>query len=375
MATRRLNEIDLLRFIAALSVVFFHYAFRGFAADDRSIMPYPLLAPIAKYGYLGVELFFLISGFVILMTASRGSLKGFAISRFVRLYPAFWACCTITFLLTVLIGGDRFSASVGQYLANMTMLSGFVGIPSIDGVYWSLFIELQFYALVAALLIIGRIHQAQAFLTIWLILTMVLEVFPVESLRFLLLTDYAAYFIAGAMCFLAWSRGMSIYRLCAIALCLAIALHQSLNGIPAFENYYHTQMSMPAVAGIIIGFFVVMLLVATRRMGKVGEMRWVTAGALTYPLYLIHQYAGFMIFNIAYPAINRHVLFWGTILLMLGVAYAVHVLVERRFSPSLKKLLESTWDVAASAVARLRRFAKGKFSPVRATTPTNVPPN
>ena len=75
MQTRRVNEIDLLRFVAALAVVFFHYAFRGYAADDRSIMPYPLLAPIAKYGYLGVELFFLISGFVILMTASRGSLR------------------------------------------------------------------------------------------------------------------------------------------------------------------------------------------------------------------------------------------------------------------------------------------------------------
>ena len=63
---QRVNEIDLLRFIAALAVVFFHYAFRGYAADDLSILPYPLLAPLAKYGYLGVELFFMISGFVIL---------------------------------------------------------------------------------------------------------------------------------------------------------------------------------------------------------------------------------------------------------------------------------------------------------------------
>ena len=364
MATRRVNEIDLLRFVAALLVVFFHYAFRGYAADDRSIMPYPLLAPIAKYGYLGVELFFLISGFVILMTASRASLKEFAISRFVRLYPAFWACCTITFLLTVLIGGDRFSATVGQYLGNMTMLSGFVGMPSIDGVYWSLFIELQFYGLVALVLIIGRIHQAQLFLTIWLMLTIALEMFPIGPLRFLLLTDYAVYFIAGATCFLAWSRGMSIFRLCVVAVCLGIALRQSLNGIPEFENHYNTQMSIPAVAGIIIAFFVVMLLVATRRMGRVGEMRWLTAGALTYPLYLIHQNVGFMVFNLAYPAISNHLLLWGTLVLMLAIAYAVHVLVERRLSPSLKKLLEGGWDMSASVVARLRTYAQGKLSPV-----------
>lgn len=51
------NDIDLLRFISALFVVFFHYAFRGYAADGMSLLPYPMLAPIAKYGYLGVEMF------------------------------------------------------------------------------------------------------------------------------------------------------------------------------------------------------------------------------------------------------------------------------------------------------------------------------
>ena len=97
MKNTRVNEIDLLRFFAALAVVFFHYSFRGYAADAMSIMPYPLLASLSKYGYLGVELFFMISGFVILMTAANGSLRSFAISRIVRLYPAFWACCTVTF--------------------------------------------------------------------------------------------------------------------------------------------------------------------------------------------------------------------------------------------------------------------------------------
>lgn len=358
MDTRRVNEIDLLRFIAALSVVFFHYAFRGYAADDRSIMPYPLLAPVAKYGYLGVELFFLISGFVILMTASRGSLKGFAVSRFVRLYPAFWASCTITFVLIVLMGGDRYSASIGQYLANMTMLSGFVGVPSIDGVYWSLFIEMQFYGLVAALMVVGRIHQAQFFLILWLLFTVALEAFPVDRLRFLLLTDYAAYFIAGAMCFLIWSRGFSILRLGVILACVVIALRQSLGGLPAFEQQFETDMNPLAVAGIIVSFFAVMLLVATRRTGAMGHQQWLTAGALTYPLYLIHQNVGFMIFNVAYPAINRHLLFWGTLLLMLGVAYAVHVLVERRFSPGLKSGLGKTWDAVSAMLARMRRHAQ-----------------
>ncbi len=57
MNNRRLKELDLLRFLAALAVVIFHYAFRGYARGDMSVMPYPLLTEVAKYGYLGVELF------------------------------------------------------------------------------------------------------------------------------------------------------------------------------------------------------------------------------------------------------------------------------------------------------------------------------
>ena len=166
MPKDRINEIDLLRFLAVMAVVIFHYAFRGYASDGMSIMPYPL-APLAKYGYFGVHLFFLISGFVILMTASNGSLRQFFVSRFARLYPAFWACCTITFIATALIGAPRYTASIGQYLVNMTMMSDFLHVGSIDGVYWSLFVELRFYAFIAVLLMIGKIRKAELFLAIW----------------------------------------------------------------------------------------------------------------------------------------------------------------------------------------------------------------
>jgi len=53
----RVNELDLLRFLAALAVVFHHYSLNGFAANSQTIMPYPVLASISKYGYLGVNLF------------------------------------------------------------------------------------------------------------------------------------------------------------------------------------------------------------------------------------------------------------------------------------------------------------------------------
>lgn len=364
VATNRVNEIDLLRFLAALIVVVFHYAFRGYAADGMSDLPYPLFAPVAKYGYLGVELFFLISGFVILMTASRSDLRRFVVSRVVRLYPAFWACCTLTFVAILLIGDGRYTATVMQYLVNMTMLSGFVGVPSIDGVYWSLFVELQFYALVAMLLLVGRIHQAQGFLLLWLGATVLLQLFPVYALRFLLITDYAAYFIGGAMCFLVWSRGATPLRMAAIAVSLLLALHGAIGGVEQFERHYGTRMNRLVIAGIVTAYFTVMLLVATRRTGVLGGRRWLVAGALTYPLYLIHQNVGFMVFNLAYPAIDPHLLFWGTVVLMLGIAYAVHVLIERPGTPVLKRMTIRGIDGTARWLSRLRMAAwQAKKSP------------
>jgi peptidoglycan/LPS O-acetylase OafA/YrhL len=344
MSSTRVNEIDLLRFFAALSVVFFHYSFRGFAADAMSVMPYPLLAPVSKYGYLGVELFFMISGFVILMTAESGNLRRFLISRFVRLYPTFWACCTITFAVTIIIGEPRYSASVGQYLVNMTMLSGFFGIPSIDSVYWSLFVEMKFYALVAAVLIIGRIHQAQFFLVFWLVASFALEFFPIGALRSLLIVDYSAFFIAGAMCFLIWSQGVSRIGVTVIALSWSLAIFQSLNALTSYEKHYNVKFSSSIVAGIITAFFVVTLLVSLRRTGVFGRKSWLIAGGLTYPLYLLHQQIGFMVFNFAYPTVNAHFLFWGTTTAVLLAAFAVYIFIDKRFSIPIKNAINNLVD-------------------------------
>jgi peptidoglycan/LPS O-acetylase OafA/YrhL len=344
MSNSRVNEIDLLRFFAALAVVMYHYAFRGHAADKLSVMPYPLLAPVAKYGFLGVELFFMISGFVILMTAANGSLKGFVISRIVRLYPAFWACCTLTFVLTLAIGAPHFFTNWREYLVNMTLLGGFVGVPPMDGVYWSLFVEMRFYVLVALLLIIRRIHQAQLFLSLWLALAIVYEIFNIHHLNDVFIVEYAAYFIAGSVFYLIWSQGLTLSRILLIAVSWVLALKISVEALADTNKHFNTIMNEWIVGSIISLFFVVMLLVALRKTGSFGRRQWLAAGALTYPFYLLHQKIGFMVFNLAYPAVNPHLLFWGMLLAALLTSYAVNVLIEKKLARPMKKLLTGTFD-------------------------------
>lgn len=103
----RYHEIDLLRFVAAFVVLLYHYVFRGYNHDQLSPVEYPFLGSIFKYGYLGVELFFIISGYVVLMSAYHKTVREFFISRVVRLYPAFWIACTFCFVITYVFAPEK----------------------------------------------------------------------------------------------------------------------------------------------------------------------------------------------------------------------------------------------------------------------------
>jgi peptidoglycan/LPS O-acetylase OafA/YrhL len=353
MAPTRVNEIDLLRFLAALSVVFYHYTFRGYAADGLSSMPFTWLSPFAKYGYLGVELFFLISGFVVLMTAEAARrVRDFAISRIVRLYPAYWACCTITCAAILAFGAPTQVITLDQYLVNMTMLTGLTKFQLIDGAYWSLLVEIRFYALVAVLLAVGKIHQAQRFLVIWLVATISLELLPILAqqinwvppdalryIRYLLIVNYSAYFIAGATCYLLWSKGATAGKICIITACWVLALYQAKPTLGEFEAYYKTTIRTDIVFGIITIFFLIMVIIAMRKTGSLARYRWPMAGAISYPLYLIHQNIGYIILNHFHPKVSQHLLLWSTLIFVLLASYLVHRFVEQRLSLKLKTVL------------------------------------
>jgi peptidoglycan/LPS O-acetylase OafA/YrhL len=341
--TMRVSELDLLRFVAAMMVVIFHYAFRGYAANNYSPIAYSEISGWAQYGYLGVQLFFMISGFVILMTASSGGLRKFIVSRVTRLYPAFWFCCTLTFVAVLLFGAPRFTASLKQYLVNMTMFAEFLSIPAIDGVYWTLTVELKFYAMIAIVLAAGRLKNIQIVLIAWLIATLVLDVFPSWRLSQAIIAAQAQFFVAGAMCFLIYSNGATLTRIAVLVACWVISIQRELAGLSVFAEHYHSQLNPIVVALLITIFYGVMTSIAFRVTGFFARRNWVAVGALTYPLYLVHQNIGYIVFNAANGIVNRYVLLAATIVAMLGLAFLVHVLVERKAAKILKKVLEKAF--------------------------------
>lgn len=144
-ANNRLHHIDALRAIAALCVVIMHFytGLPGGAASSALAGNVQVL----DFGRIGVVLFFTISGFVIPGSLQPGEHKGvFWIRRFFRLYPAYWVSICAVILAQWLFLDTTFS--LRQILANITMLQNFMHFENIQGVYWTLEVELIFYVMV-----------------------------------------------------------------------------------------------------------------------------------------------------------------------------------------------------------------------------------
>jgi peptidoglycan/LPS O-acetylase OafA/YrhL len=357
-AEDRLYEIDLLRFIAALSVVLFHWTFRGAAADSLTAFSVPALGQAWRYGYLGVHLFFLISGFVILMTVShggRGGLWRFVVSRVTRLYPAYWFCCSFTALAIWAAGDPRFDIGWSRWLANMTMFNGFFDVPFVDSAYWSLQVEMRFYLMVALVLVIGWLRHAQWLLWGWVAVT-ALFVAGVHGGRVegWLIAPYAALFCGGAGCFLIHERGASASRIGLVAAACAVAMVAAARESRLLGAHYGVALSLPVVLAIIGLAFAVMLAVGLGAMRWLRWKGWVPVGALTYPLYLLHQQLGYLAFNRWAAGHDPWLVLVVALVAVIALAWGVHRCVERPLAARLKKGLRALAELRPPRGAQLR---------------------
>ena len=165
----RLGELDVLRGLAALSIVVFHYT----SAYPQLYNPYEPVLFNFYSGKYGVDLFFIISGFVIFMTLEKASSPlDFIVSRFSRLFPCYWAAVILTFL--VVEKYSLYNSSLMQvsfkrcFLINLSMLQGWFNVRHIDQVYWTLEVELLFYAVMFLVFTAKAMKNIEALGLSWL---------------------------------------------------------------------------------------------------------------------------------------------------------------------------------------------------------------
>lgn len=321
----RIEDLDALRGLAAMAVVLFHYTTRynelyGHPAEPWFSVP---------WGHFGVQLFFGISGFVIFMTLDRTkSLIDFAVSRASRLYPAYWTAIILTTAIVTFAAMVEFARSPSEIAVNATMIQSFVGVQSVDGVYWTLSVEFAFYCAMAALWKLRLLSRIEPILLAWMGLKWVwkftpslLGVEPSWLIGALLIQEHIPFFAIGIVAYRLKS-GAGDRRWIGAVVAAAFVTVGICDDLP------HLIVALISAAALAM--------VALRRVPLLGVAALGWLGAVSYSLYLLHQVIGFAALQRleavgvpATPAIGA------TIATMLALAGAVTFLVER---PALRAI-------------------------------------
>jgi peptidoglycan/LPS O-acetylase OafA/YrhL len=277
----RLKELDALRGIAAVLVMIFHFTWQ----IDKGL-PGAASPPVGLWwGRYGVELFFAISGFVIFMTLERTErAQDFVVSRFSRLFPAYWAGIIITSIAVRVLPEPHLAHPVQDILLNFTMVQGFFYRFNIDAVYWTLTVELAFYACMLGLWRLRALGRIEAVLIGWLAFKLVWWAYPNLPYRvsMIFLLEYIPYFALGIAVYRVWAGARKwVQQIPVLSLaCLAATLDD-----PA-KHFY--------VFVIVLG---VMIAMERGWLARLQHPFAVWMGALSYPLYLIHENIGWAIMD------------------------------------------------------------------------------
>lgn len=342
-------NLDILRFLAALWVVITHYGYIGPATGvtGYGVTDNTFAAAFFKYGYLGVPLFFILSGFVIAHVSANSSgwkdAPQFMVNRLSRLMPAFWACMTISTFALIVFGLPE-TISIKTWLANLTLLPQIAGEPFVDGVYWTLVLEFVFYTWVFVLIASGVFHKhLLGICSTWIAISLCnILVFESTILELLFITYYAGAFVAGLVIWHARQHSWTIthYALMLYAvssLSLGIqhlgtrADHAEFFAMPGF--FVSTLCSVLCIGIVFIGVFL--------KDVPVKKSFALALGAISYPLYLLHQEAGYAVLRHS-TGLEFDPLIIATLLTVffIGLAYLVHITLEKPIRAALVRVLD-----------------------------------
>lgn len=353
----RFYEIDLLRFTSALMVVVFHYTFVGYMLDYAPQPRADALGIFSRYFYMGINFFFTISGFVILMSARDGEAGRFAASRFLRLYPAYWLGVALTSGAIIIFNQPQFSVSWSQVAINFTMLQSAFDVPAVESAYWTLWIELKFYAVIFVMAFFKRLRWLPHLAGVVLALSLAVLFHPYAKTVNPFINAFPhwwGYFACGCVFYLVRRDGLNKTYAALLILGLLFSIKQALVFTELMSGWYQVPFNAWVAVTMNCAFFGLFALIALRETNPLRRPGFYALGVLTYPLYIIHQNIGYLVFNQWHSQVPAWLLVSGTLVLMLGLAWLVHRYVEvpfsRTFKPVLARLLSARFSAKSKNV-------------------------
>jgi peptidoglycan/LPS O-acetylase OafA/YrhL len=359
----RLAALDGLRFLAALGVLAYHFTARQTDAWDRDLAEVaPAVAPWAVYTSLGPELFFVISGFVILMTAWGRSVPDVVGSRVGRLFPAYWVGVLATGALLLLVWPGK-EITGDQVLVNLTLLQSLFDVGHVDGVYWTLWVELRFYVLIAVFAAVG-ITRARVlwFAALWPAVAMLARTLGMSDAVTWLVAPYAPLFAAGMALYVIHRTG---HRVVPWLLVVGNAALATAALVPArMDSLGENSVVAPRPVLLAVALLGCVALVGLVALTPLSRWRWAgltTAGALTYPLYLTHEYWGLWIVHLLHGRLPVWAVLAAAVAYSLALAWLVHRFVERPLGPRLRRATTVGCERVRDGVLRVVQAARARY--------------
>ncbi|MDC8830830.1 acyltransferase family protein [Alteromonas gilva] len=322
---KRVAELDGVRGLAAIAVVIYHYFYRydELYGHDFTLSNF---FELSYYGHFGVHLFFIVSGFVIYWTISRSTNPlDFIWSRFSRLYPPFWVALIVTFVALAVFSLPDREVDVSTFLLNSLMFHEYLGVKHVDGVYWTLTLELAFYFWVLVIFWTGNIQYIERILIVWMCCATILTLQYVDiqiigRVRKFLLLDYIELFAAG-ICFYNY-KSKTYTRLTHVVMTLSVM------------SLYFSYSVKTATALCVFYLLFMLITIDKAKFLKVKLLTYF--GSISYALYLVHQNIGYIVIRKFYAqGLNP---FLGILLafaLSILIASLIMFYIER---PSLRVL-------------------------------------
>jgi peptidoglycan/LPS O-acetylase OafA/YrhL len=344
MSEKRLDALDGLRGVAILLVMGFHYFYHLESAYYKShLYPYGeqfAAIPLFQYGYLGVELFFIISGFFIALTLEKShSPLEFLLRRFVRIWPALLFSAVVTFVLLNL-SDSPFALTRRQewpnFLPSLTLTptilwsSAFPHVDFVTGVYWSLVVEIRFYIIAAILFWALPSKNFARNLTIfaladsfiWLLLRVV-SPGSSELYNTAFVPEFMPWFAAGALFYELYQNRISQHF--AFVTLVAIFIPICIT-----STHYAIISRNPLIASAIAILFLAVFWLLIAKDGHVKVLQskplvWI--GQCSYSIYLFHYAVGMILIS----SISKSIGLFAQVSLALGASLLVLLLGRMSF--------------------------------------------
>jgi len=334
----RFRELDGLRGIAALAVVFSHYT----GAHNSHYPQDPAAFHDAAWGAAGVQLFFIIFGFVIFMSARRADRPSdFAISRAARLYPPYWISLVFAVVLLLLHPVPGFPFTWGQALVNLTMVQRWVGVDNVVDVYWTLAVEMQFYVIILILLYLTRCRLSDRVVLwgsiAWSVISWAVVSFTaphvgsdpqrdplwVKLLNNATVAEYAPLFVLGMALYIARQTGRHRGWVAAAAVS-AVGSTFVMRGMP---------LALEVLVVVLLA--VTVMLRERTSVLLLAPVQWY--GKISYSLYILHAIPGYIIIHALWPYVGRNMAMLVALAVVSVLAWALQKYGEEHLGRAAKR--------------------------------------